>query len=86
MKCTFSKQIRLFIIDRTQAKGFKLKEGRLKLDIRKKFFSVSVMKQWNRLPREVAKRRTGCSEKLWAASISLEVFMTRLNGTFSRLV
>ncbi|KFQ97684.1 hypothetical protein Y956_00949, partial [Nipponia nippon] len=54
--------------------GFKLKEGRLRLDIRKKFFTVRVVRPWNRLPRGVVD------------APSLEVFKARLDGALSNLV
>ncbi|KFM00504.1 hypothetical protein AS27_06005, partial [Aptenodytes forsteri] len=54
--------------------GFKLKEGRFRLDIRKKSFTLRVVKHWNRLPREVVD------------APSLETFKVRLDGALSNLI
>jgi len=45
-----------------------MKEGRFRLDRRKKFFSMKVARQWHSLPREVVDVP------------SLEVFKARLDG------
>ncbi|PKU49003.1 hypothetical protein llap_656 [Limosa lapponica baueri] len=58
--------------DRTTGNGFKLKEVRL--DMRKKFFPVRVVRRWNRLPRGAVD------------APSLEVFEARLDGALSNLV
>jgi len=60
--------------DRANSNGFKLREGIFKLDRRKKFFMMRVVKHWNRLPREAVEAR------------SLETFKARLDGSLSNLV
>jgi len=60
--------------NKTRGNGFKQEEGRFRLDIRKKFFTVRVVRHWNRLPM-----------RLWMPP-ALEVFKARLDGALSNLV
>ncbi|KFQ26579.1 hypothetical protein N332_05800, partial [Mesitornis unicolor] len=54
--------------------SFKLKEGKFRLEIRKKFFTVRVVRHWHRLPREAVD------------APSLEVFKARLDRALGNLV
>jgi len=60
--------------DRTRSNGFKLKEERFRLDIRKKFLTMRVLRHWNRLSRGAVD------------TPSLTVFKARLHGALSNLI
>ena len=60
--------------DRIRGNGFKLKEGRCRLNIKKKFFTVRVVSHWNRWARETV------------AALALEGVKARLDGALSNLV
>ena len=60
--------------DRTRGNGFKLKKGRFMLVIRKKSFTVRVVRHWNRLPSVVVD------------APSLKTFKVRLSQALSNLI
>jgi len=60
--------------DRTMGTSFILKESGFRLHIGKKFFTLRVMRHWNRMPRAVV------------AAPSLKVFKARLNRVLRNLM
>ena len=60
--------------DKTRDNGFKLKERRFILDVRRTFFIMRVVRHWNRLPKKVVD------------DPSLEEFKARLNGALGGLI
>ena len=59
--------------DCTRENGFRIREGRFRLDARKKFFTQRVMRYGNRLPREDVD------------TPSMEMFKVRLDGAPSQI-
>ncbi|KFQ63143.1 hypothetical protein N334_01544, partial [Pelecanus crispus] len=60
--------------DRMRSSGFKLKKNRFRLNLRNKFFTMRVVKHWNRFPREVVE------------APSLATLKVRLDGALSNLI
>jgi len=60
--------------DRTRGNGFKLKEGRFRLDIKEEIFHTEGGEVWSRLPREVGD------------APALETSQARLDGARSSLI
>ncbi|KFQ16502.1 hypothetical protein N330_13907, partial [Leptosomus discolor] len=60
--------------DRMRGNGWKLGEGRFRLDTRKELFTLRVVRHWNRLPKEVVD------------APSLELFKDRVDRALSNLV
>ena len=60
--------------DRTRGKVFKPKEGSFRPDLRKKFFTMRVVKHWSRLPGGMAD------------APSLETFSGRLDRALSNVI
>ena len=60
--------------DRTRGNSLKLRRGRFRLDIRRRFFTQRAVKTWNRLPKEVVD------------ALSPDAFKARLDVALGSLV
>ena len=62
------------LCDRTKGNGFKVKKEMLRLNRRKKFFTIRLVRHWSKLSREVVD------------APSLQTFKVRLDGALSNLI